>query len=132
MNTYQYKSFVPKPTPPDERLLQAAIICYGINISILKMGLISRHIAVNALETVATQYRMGGPVLARGHVKVQRLIIERSSELPLTNLFCQQPGFFTPVVTVKTGPPERYDVSVMPSLRASASFNRVADAVVSD
>lgn len=111
LNAFTHQGFVQKPTRPDERLLLAAIIGYGENIGIRKMGLISKSISVNALETVATHYFSPETVL-----KANDLILVKSNELPLTDQFRRQAGF---VHTGSDG--QKYDVSG-PSLRASASF----------
>lgn len=111
LNAFTHQGFVHKPSRPDERLLLAAIIGYGENIGIRKMGLISKSISVNALETVATHYFSPETVL-----KANDLILAKSNELPLTDQFRRQAGF---VHTGSDG--QKYDVSG-PSLRASASF----------
>lgn len=100
-----------KPTPPDKRLLIAAIIGYGENIGIRKMGLISKNISVNALETIATHY-----FSPEGVLRANDLILSQSNKLPLTEQFRQQPGF---IHTGSDG--QKYDVSG-PLLRAAASF----------
>ena len=58
----------------------AAIIGYGENIGIRKMGLISKSISVNALETVATHYLSPKTVL-----RANDLILAKSNKLPLTD-----------------------------------------------
>ena len=88
LNAFTHQGFVYKPTRPDERLLLAAIIGYGENIGIRKMGLISKSISVNALETVATHYFSPEAVL-----KANDLIPAKSNELPLTDQFRRQAGF---------------------------------------
>ncbi len=111
LNAFTHQGFVHKPTRPDERLLLAAVIGYGENIGIRKMGLISRSISVNALETVATHYFSPEMVL-----RANDRIVAQSNQLPLTDQFRRQAGF---IHTGSDG--QKYDVSG-PSLRASASF----------
>lgn len=111
LDAFTHQGFVHKPARPDDRLLIAAIIGYGENIGIRKMGLISKNIAVNALETVATHYFSPESVL-----RANDMILSQSNDLPLTDRFRRQPGF---VHTGSDG--QKYDVSG-PLLRASASF----------
>lgn len=114
-DAFTHQGFAAKPTRPEERLLLAAIIGFGENIGIRKMGLISKNISVNALETVATHYFSPEMVL-----RANDLILAQSNQLALTDQFRRQPGF---IHTGSDG--QKYDVSG-PSLRASASFNRAA------
>jgi TnpA family transposase len=111
LGKFVHKGFGQKPTPPDERLLLAAIIGYGENIGIRKMGMISKSISVQGLERVATQYFSPEMTL-----EANDCIVAHSEALPLTDLFRRKEGF---VHTGSDG--QKYDVSV-PSLRASASF----------
>ncbi len=111
LDAFTHQGFGYKPSRPDERLLLAAVIGYGENIGIRKMGLISKNIQVNALETIATHY-----FSPEGVLRANDLIVARSNKLPLTDEFRRQAGF---VHTGSDG--QKYDVSV-PSLRASASF----------
>lgn len=111
LDGFTHQGFGYKPTRPDERLLLAAIIGYGENIGIRKMGLISKNIPVNALETVATHY-----FSPEGVLRANDLVLAKSNQLPLTDQFRRHTGF---VHTGSDG--QKYDVSG-PSLRASASF----------
>lgn len=111
LDAFTHQGFGIKPTRPPERLLLAAVIGYGENIGIRKMGLISKNISVNALETVATHYFSPEMVL-----RANDLIVTQSNQLPLTDQFRRQAGF---IHTGSDG--QKYDVSI-PTLRASASF----------
>ncbi len=111
LDAFRHQGFSAKPTRPDQRLLLAAIIGYGENIGIRKMGLISKSISINALETVATHYFSPEMVL-----RANDRIVAQSNRLPLTDQFRRKPGF---IHTASDG--QKYDVSG-PFLRASASF----------
>jgi len=56
MEAFKYKDVGYVPSKPDERFFYAAIIGYGENIGIRKMGLISKNITQSTLETVASHY----------------------------------------------------------------------------
>lgn len=88
LDAFTHQGFGYKPSRPDERLLLAAVIGYGENIGIRKMGLISKNIPLNALETVATHYFSPERVL-----RANDLIVARSNKLPLTDEFRRQTGF---------------------------------------
>lgn len=111
LGCFAHKGLPQKPTRPPAPLLQAAIIGYGENIGIRKMALISRHLEVNRLETVATQYFSPEMTLAANDC-----ILTQSNALPLTALYSRPDGL---VHTGSDG--QKYDVS-LPSLRAAASF----------
>uniref|UniRef100_UPI0035C97D4D Tn3 family transposase n=1 Tax=uncultured Fibrella sp. TaxID=1284596 RepID=UPI0035C97D4D len=100
-----------KATRPDPRLFLAAIIGFGENIGIRKMGLISKSISVNSLETVATHY-----FSPEGVLRANDRILEKSNQLVLTDHFRRKAGF---IHTGSDG--QKYDVSG-PLLRAAASF----------
>ncbi len=111
LDEFIHQGIPQKPTRPDERLLVAAVMGYGANIGIRKMGLISKNISVNSLETVATHY-----FSPEGVLRANDRILTQSNDLPLTDQFRRVPGF---IHTGSDG--QKYDVSG-PLLRASASF----------
>ena len=73
------------PRRPDDRLFYAAIIGYGENIGIRKMGRISKDITVDSLESVATHYF--SPELT---LQANDLILKQSNQLPIIDLFRYQ------------------------------------------
>lgn len=111
LEAFQHKTEHYIPTRPGNNIFYAAIIGFGENIGISEMGDISRNIAKNTLETVATHYFSPEMTL-----KANDLILSMSNKLPIIDFFRQQSGF---VHTGSDG--QKYDISV-PSLRASASF----------
>jgi len=113
---FQYKTVDYVPKRPDDRLFYAAIIGYGENIGIRKMGLISKDVTVDSLESVATHYF--SPELT---LQANDLILKQSNQLPIIDLFRYQSEF---VHTGSDG--QKFDVSVA-SLRASASFKYFGD-----
>ncbi len=111
LDAFQHKTEHYVPTRPGNNIFYAAIIGFGENIGIPEMGNISRNIAKNTLETVATHYFSPEMTL-----KANDLILSMSNKLPIIDFFRQQSGF---IHTGSDG--QKYDISV-PSLRASASF----------
>jgi hypothetical protein len=111
LTAFQYKAVDYIPKRADDRMFYAAIIGYGENIGIRKMGLISKNIAPDSLESVATHYF--SPELT---LQANDLILKHSNQLPIVDLFRNQSEF---VHTGSDG--QKFDVSVA-SLRASASF----------
>lgn len=118
LGAFQFKTLDYLPKRPEDRLFYAAIIGYGENIGIRKMGLISRNLSPESLEAVATHYF--SPELT---LRANDLILKHSNRLPIIDLFRNQSDL---VHTGSDG--QKIDVSI-PSLRASASFNRGAGAL---
>ncbi len=111
LNAFQHKTAHFTPTRPNDNFFFAAIIGFGENIGIPEMAAISRNISKNTLETVANHYFSPEMTL-----KANDLILVKSNQLPIIDIFRQQKGF---IHTGSDG--QKYDVSV-PSLRSSASF----------
>lgn len=111
MDAFKYKSVGYVSKKPDERFFYAAIIGYGENIGIRKMGMISKNIMQNTLEAVASHY-----FSPESSIKANDLILAKSNRLPITNLFRNLSEF---IHTGSDG--QKFDVSI-PSLRASSSF----------
>lgn len=112
LGAFQYKAIDNhNPKRPTDNLFYAAIMGYGENIGIKKMGLISKNISPGPLETVATHYFSPEMVL-----QANDLVLAKSNQLPIIDLFRNQPNF---VHTGSDG--QKFDVSIA-SLRASASF----------
>jgi TnpA family transposase len=112
LGAFQYKGIDNhSPKRPTDNLFYAAIMGYGENIGIRKMGQISKNINQGSLETVATHYFSPEMVL-----QANDMVLARSNALPIIDLFRNQPSF---VHTGSDG--QKFDVSVA-SLRASASF----------
>jgi TnpA family transposase len=116
LGAFQFKTLDYLPKRPEDRLLYAAIIGYGENIGIRKMGLISRNLSPESLEAVATHYF--SPELT---LRANDLILKHSNRLPIIDLFRNQSAL---VHTGSDG--QKIDVSI-PSLRASASFKYFGD-----
>lgn len=111
LTAFQYKAVDYIPQRADDRLFYAAIIGYGENIGIRKMGQISKNVTPDSLESVATHYF--SPELT---LQANDLILKHSNQLPIVDLFRNQSEL---VHTGSDG--QKFDVSVA-SLRASASF----------
>ncbi len=111
LDAFQHKTSHFTPARPNDNFFYAAIIGFGENIGIPEMAAISRNISKNTLETVANHYFSPEMTL-----KANDLILIKSNQLPIIEVFRQQKGF---VHTGSDG--QKYDVSV-PSLRAAASF----------
>jgi TnpA family transposase len=112
LNAFQYKAMDNyNPKRPIDNLFYAAVMGYGENIGIRKMGLISKNINADSLENVATQYFSPEMVL-----QANDLILAKSNLLPIIDLFRNQSSF---IHTGSDG--QKFDVSIA-SLRASASF----------
>ncbi len=116
LNAFQYKAVDYVPKRPDDRLFFAAIIGYGENIGIRKMGLISKNVTPDSLESVATHYF--SPELT---LQANDLILKQSNQLPIIDLFRNQSEY---IHTGSDG--QKFDVSIA-SLRASASFKYFGD-----
>jgi TnpA family transposase len=111
LTAFQYNSVDYIPKRPDDKLFYAAIMGYGENIGIRKMGLISKNIIQSSLESVATHYFSPEMTL-----QANDLILSQSNQLPIIDLFRNQSDF---VHTGSDG--QKFDVSIA-YLRASASF----------
>lgn len=111
MEAFKYKDLGYIPSKPDERFFYAAIIGYGENIGIRKMGLISKNIIQSTLETVASHY-----FSPDSSMEANDMILAKSNSLPITNIFRNLSEF---IHTGSDG--QKFDVSI-PSLRASSSF----------
>lgn len=112
LSAFQYNGIANHtPKRPTDNLFYAAIMGYGENIGIRKMGQISKNIGQGPLESVATHYFSPEMVL-----QANDLVLAKSKELPIIELFRNQASF---VHTGSDG--QKFDVSVA-SLRASASF----------
>ena len=112
LGALQYKG-IDNHTPkrPTDQLLFAAILGFGENIGIRKMGLISKNINPGSLENVATHYFSPEMI-----IHANDLILTKSNQLPIIDIFRTDPLY---VHTGSDG--QKFDVSVA-SLRASASF----------
>lgn len=111
MDAFRYKATGYVSKKPDERFFYAAIIGYGENIGIRKMGMTSKNILQNTLETIASHYFSPDSSIAAND-----LILEKSNRLPITNVFRNLSEF---IHTGSDG--QKYDVSIA-CLRASSSY----------